>query len=415
MIRIDRVPPLPELRRRLGQVHHRGVAHHWFSTYHARPWSRVPLSLSPSPVPANAPTLVNIANFAANAGDILLPIAHRDLISQRLGRIRWQARHAHHVVTRRRVMELNRARGVVIGGGGLLFSDTNRNGLSGWQWSCSLQALEQIRSPIAMVGVGYNQFPGQAGFSTIFDEHINRLVEKAVFIGLRNSGSISALSHHLPPNLHSKLRLQPCATTLLASIYPDLLPATVSPDGRYIALNAAFDHIDMRLGDLKDQTFRELAKAMRDLSRDIEVRFIAHRSLDEEMLGYLDAEGVPYRLVHLYDCEPIDIIHAYAGAATVIGMRGHAQLIPFGCGRPIISLISHNKMRYFLEDIAATDWGIDLKDADLRTKLVGLARAQLSDARAENRVSVAAANLHEITSDNLTRLAEGFGFIAGSA
>jgi hypothetical protein len=39
-------------------------------------------------------------------------------------------------------------------------------------------------------------------------------------------------------------------------------------------------------------------------------------------------------------------------------MRGHAGMIPFGCGTPIISLVSHPKMAYFLADIERPEWGV---------------------------------------------------------
>ena len=46
----------------------------------------------------------------------------------------------------------------------------------------------------------------------------------------------------------------------------------------------------------------------------------------------------------------------------VIGMRGHAQMIPFGLNCEIISLGSHEKMKWFLQDINAEDWYIELRE-----------------------------------------------------
>jgi polysaccharide pyruvyl transferase WcaK-like protein len=44
----------------------------------------------------------------------------------------------------------------------------------------------------------------------------------------------------------------------------------------------------------------------------------------------------------------------------VFGMRGHAQMIPFGVNTRIISLGTHKKLKYFLQDIGALDWYIDI-------------------------------------------------------
>jgi hypothetical protein len=35
-------------------------------------------------------------------------------------------------------------------------------------------------------------------------------------------------------------------------------------------------------------------------------------------------------------------------------------MIPFGLGTPVLSLVSHPKLRFFLEDIARPEWGFDV-------------------------------------------------------
>ena len=55
----------------------------------------------------------------------------------------------------------------------------------------------------------------------------------------------------------------------------------------------------------------------------------------------------------------------YAHIDLAVGMRGHAQMIPFGLRRPIMSLISHDKMRYFLEDIEHPEWGVEVDSPSL--------------------------------------------------
>ena len=43
-------------------------------------------------------------------------------------------------------------------------------------------------------------------------------------------------------------------------------------------------------------------------------------------------------------------------------MRGHAQMIPFGVGVKIISLGTHDKMRWFLQDINLEECYINLNE-----------------------------------------------------
>ena len=46
----------------------------------------------------------------------------------------------------------------------------------------------------------------------------------------------------------------------------------------------------------------------------------------------------------------------------VIGMRGHAQMIPFGVGCKIVTLGSHKKVRWFLEDIGMEQFYVDINE-----------------------------------------------------
>ena len=46
-------------------------------------------------------------------------------------------------------------------------------------------------------------------------------------------------------------------------------------------------------------------------------------------------------------------------------MRGHSQMIPFGLCKNIISIISHDKMKYFLEDNNLVDYGVDLDEPEV--------------------------------------------------
>ncbi len=47
-------------------------------------------------------------------------------------------------------------------------------------------------------------------------------------------------------------------------------------------------------------------------------------------------------------------------------------MIPFGQGTKVISLISHNKLRWFLEDIGMEDTGVDVDKEDFGSSLIKL-------------------------------------------
>ncbi len=359
------------------------------------------------------PTVVHVANFASNAGDILLPVVLRDLFVHQLGPIRWVPQHAHRHVGPAELEAIDAARGTIIGGGGLFLRDSNPDSASGWQWDCSIEALRSIRTPLAVFAVGYNQFRAQAGFSDRFDAHVALLVEKAAFTGLRNTGSIGLLRRHLPEELHERVRYQPCMTTVAGLLYPDLDAA--APGARtgvgYLALNAAFDRAANRFEGNERQVLATLAEAVRDLSADVEVRYFAHTRQDEWMLPYLRAAGVDASVVRLYRMSAAEVLRQYAGAAVAVGMRGHAQMVPFGVGVPILSLVSHDKLRFFLDDVDMADAAIELVQPDLRDHLVTATRAILADpVPAADRVVAARARLWDVTTANVATVGAALGF-----
>ncbi len=47
---------------------------------------------------------------------------------------------------------------------------------------------------------------------------------------------------------------------------------------------------------------------------------------------------------------------------VVLGMRGHANIIPFGQNTPFIGLGAHNKVKWFLEEVGLEDNFICLED-----------------------------------------------------
>lgn len=336
----------------------------------------------------------------ANAGDVVLSLVLRDLFNDRIGVRRWNHRPVGKVVDDDDIKLFNRQDFIVIGGGGLFLKDTNANDLSGWQWPCSIEKLHDIRTPIIMFAVGYNRFRGQGDFDPIFTQHIQEFVKKAVFVGVRNHGSIRMLQSYLPSDdLKDKLAFQPCMTTLIAKIYPQLFKYHHKED--FIAVNCAFDRQLLRQTD--DKILQSIARVIGYLSRLTNIKYYAHLGSDTKMQFYLDEIKVPYELVRF--SKPKEMIKAYATPRLVIGMRGHSQMIPFGCKTPILSIISHDKMAWFLEDIGHPDWGVDVRNPDFEMAL--LERAQYLYSHTEqvmNEIEIQQEKFWDITKDNLERI-----------
>lgn len=302
-----------------------------------------------------------------NAGDALLPAVLRDLFHQTIGVREWSYMPAHKIVGSKEVKKLNNRDFIVIGGGGLFLKDTNPNNLSGWQWSCDVEHLSKIEKPLIAFAIGYNRFRGQEDFSDVFYEHINMFVKKSVFVGLRNHGSVEAIRTYLyTDELKKKVVFQPCMTTLISKLYP--LLTDYKNKENFVVFNCAFDRQDMR--SLDESSLISIAKVASKLSKSLKVKYYAHAESDKNILKYFENYGVKYELVDFAGKTNVkNIIKEYSKARLVVGMRGHAQMIPFGCHTPILSIVSHDKMQWFLDDVQHPEWGIDIKDKDFEEQL----------------------------------------------
>lgn len=303
-----------------------------------------------------------------NAGDMLLPVVLRDLFANAVGVKKWKSCNVHSFVDDKSILKYNQSDFIVIGGGGLFLSDTMPNDVSGWQWNCSIEALAKINKPLVAFAIGYNRFRGQDDFKPIFTDHLNVFVDKAVFVGIRNHGSIEKLKPYLrTEELRNKLVYQPCMTTLIAKIYTDYLQFNNKED--FVAFNCAFDRQNLRSSD--DSYLKSIARVALALSKITSIKYYSHMPSDEKVLPYFDELGIKYELIRFNNVK--QIIECYSKPRLVIGMRGHAQMIPFGCHTPIMSIISHDKMQWFLDDIQHPEWGSDVADTDFEMKLLSRA------------------------------------------
>ncbi|MFJ8749879.1 polysaccharide pyruvyl transferase family protein [Streptomyces sp. NPDC102441] len=360
--------------------------------------------------PAEGPAdeqLAHVALFAdgqENAGDKVLPEAVRMCFGPDTGPARWHERHVHRLVDEAGLEELNARRGIVVGGGGLFLPDTAPNSNSGWQWNIPDGVLARITAPLAVFAVGYNVFDGQLYRRERFAASLRALVGKSAFFGLRNQGSVDRVRELLPEELRDRVRYQPCPTTVARHLDPGLDDGAPREDT--VLVNCAYDRAGLRFGHDYGHFLAETAAAVRAIGERAEVRYAAHMPADEKYVHDLRREhGIALPVEPLYLFSNDRIRELYRRTRLVIGMRGHAGMIPFGCGTPVISLVSHPKLAYFLADMDRPDWGVSVHDRSLGARLAERAAAVLDDhpaavadvhGRQEHLWSVTRANLAEL-------------------
>ncbi|WP_461030375.1 polysaccharide pyruvyl transferase family protein, partial [Streptomyces sparsus] len=348
-----------------------------------------------------------------NAGDKVLPEAVRACLGEQAGggpdSGRWHPVEVHRLFDDAALEEVNSRRALVVGGGGLFLPDTWPNGNSGWQWNVPDANLRRITVPLAVFAVGYNVFAGQGYERERFSTALRTLVEQSAFFGLRNRGSVERVRDLLPAELREKVVHQPCPTTVTRQITDGWQDPAERDDT--VLLNCAYDRAALRFGQGYGHFLDQLARAVRTLRSHADVRCAAHTPADEQVVHDLRREhGLTLPVQPLYDLSNDGIRDVYRRTRLVIGMRGHAGMIPFGCGTPVLSLVSHPKLAYFLADIDRPQWGVSVHDQHLADSLTERAVALLDDHEA------AVADVHDrqqllwrITRDNLATLRTAVG------
>ena len=351
---------------------------------------------------ANAVVHVSSGRFS-NTGDYVLVESLRHLIEESSSEIKWISTPVTAKVDDEFVKEANRSRGVIIGGGGLFLKDTNPNAISGWTWPCPVESLEKIKVPIYVMAVGDNRFRGQEEFDPCFTESVNTLVEKSSFFGLRNHGSIEAVRGYLREDLRDKVTYQPCATTVLSKMYQLPLRDAKKP---FIALNCAYDRSELRYQGKQDEVMFAIARVLKKLSERYRIKCYIHCKPDEIACQYLDALEVPYEKTYLVEQMPKEeYLRAFTEPELVLAIRGHAQMIPFGCGTPVVSMISHDKLKWFLEDIGHPEWGVEVLDEQFEEKLLEKSLYMLEHReKICAQIAKAQDELWEITQQNLKKI-----------
>lgn len=323
------------------------------------------------------------SNLNGNAGDTLLFQTVRDVIESVAGDVEWERRQVWEALDVNEVDGLNRrSDGIVVGGGGLLLrdqrgSDTSR---SGWQWSASTDAIRALSIPLAVVAVGYNRFRDQPDFDPPFTEHLEAVATASTLVGLRNTGSIRAVRAYLPAHLHDRLRLLRCPTTVLTQLYG--LRRKTTSGAPVLGVNFALDRPGQRFGDQADVRLARFASAVAQIhQRGWRIRVLRHKQIDADAERYLDDACVTYDTNDVSSASPEQVVAAYAGLDVVAGMRGHGQMIPFGLQIPIVSVVTHDKLAWFLDDLGHPDWGVELGAPDATDRLVGAIEDAATDRR----------------------------------
>lgn len=320
--------------------------------------------------------IAHVGTLRGNAGDIMIAYAQRRLFDMMLGQQAWSHEPVKTTVTAEDISRINSAaKAVVVGGGGFLLPAYNADdplNMSDWHWNISIDLLRKIDVPIVLFGIGYNRMRGLRDFKPFFREHISLTVDKASFVGLRNQGSIDKLKGYLPEELHHKLVFQPCPTNVMSIVDPVNWKAKREVEKRNIAFVLSPGLSDLGLAESRDKLMRVISVAKPLAERGWKIHLSTHTREELSGIELFDALGVPYQHTMLDMMAPADIVKYYTSKALVVGMRGHGVMLPYGLGVPVIGVVHHDKVKFFLEQVGLSDYAIDIDAEALPERMLAM-------------------------------------------
>ncbi len=344
-----------------------------------------------------------------NAGDVLIVYAQHALIDAQLGKQAWIDENHKKKVEAADVARINdQAKVIMVGGGGLLLPDRHRaipNTDSDWLWNISLENLANYTTPMLGFGIGYNRMKGQDDFRPYFNKHITATVEKSVFFGMRNTSSLEKLADYLPPSVADRLTIQPCPTNVMSIVKPTQWSAYRDPSRKSVVfvLFMGFKKLGIVEDRAKIRRIAWQAKRMHKEGWDIHVA--THTIEELAALPAFREEGVVFKHRMLDMMSREDIVQYYRDKTLVIGMRGHGVMLPYGIGVPVMGIINHVKVRYFLEEVRLGDQTVDLDDPHLEDRVQEMVTAFDADRPAMYaRIDAQKQRLWETTRANMEKL-----------
>lgn len=254
---------------------------------------------------------------------------------------------------------------MVLGGGGMIFHRPEDSSRSGWQFNIALEDLERIRVPLATYGIGYNAFYfDQMKLLPIAMEHLKATQAKTSLFSVRNQGSKDALiaggldGDRIDIIPDPGMYVQPHAFNLPEGDMADIK----------IGLNWAGDRPHFRFPEPWEKNRHTLIDALCDafdlMSRTypaMKVYFIPHLvdRIDSDVWDLFQAR-LGDRIINLEDAASHIYPPAFAQVGFLadtyrqmdltIGMRGHANIVPFGMNTVTVGLGSHDKVGFFLKE-----------------------------------------------------------------
>jgi polysaccharide pyruvyl transferase WcaK-like protein len=177
---------------------------------------------------------------------------------------------------------------------------------------------------------------------------------------MRHSGDISDLCNFLKlkDQDRKRIRLGYCPTLISGGIGHD------TSSSKKVGIQIASDRLDDRYSE-PIKFFKSVHGTMIELEKRGYHIDIIDQCKDGVFIDWLkktDRMKDSFNVTTLTDKPYSYQLEYYKTLNTIYATRGHGQMIPMGLGVNVVSMISHDKLKYFLEDVDLEKTGIEVGD-----------------------------------------------------
>jgi len=301
-----------------------------------------------------------------NVADKYISESVHKIFEDKLGQIKWMNYDIRKVCTESDINEFNQHSAIVIGGGGFVTpASFYVKKETGWVIGIPTDLIKKIKVPIIVFSVRYNLFRGEVLDNLVFIENFTTLLDHSSFFSLRHLGDIHKVEKEVAKGYGIKLNF---CSSLFGREYK-------KQHGDIIAFQLARDNAECRFGSIENKmrfikNITEVAKNFSDKGQKVVI--VSHTNSDRNDNNDLFKEwvrqGISCELIDLIGKDPDILTDFYYGVETTFTMRGHGQMIPMGLGCNVVSLISHDKIKYLLEDLGIIKTGVEINDREFIKK-----------------------------------------------
>ena len=306
------------------------------------------------------------SNAKANSGDYMLGIATKQYFHEKILNTNdadYTSLDCRDEKLYTDADKLNQYDCLLVGGGGLILSDSAPNKVSCWQWIIDQKIYDQLTVPIYVVSIGYNLFYGQTmnmssrEYNTadpsrmdIFKKNITKLIDRSTHFSMRHKRDIDNLCSIIGEEYRSKIKFEFCPTIWYAQTY--WKPKIDISKRKYIAIEIKDDREWRRYHKIgKEKYYQELTNFVKHcLENQIPVACLTHDG-SRNFYRHLCKHNIDIPYLKNNTGNETSILNNYSQIHTILCSAGHSQMMSYAIGIRIISLITHPKLRHFCQDI----------------------------------------------------------------